>query len=137
MAQDIPVFPPRIVFFDGVCHFCNKSVKRIQKNDRRKRFHYAPLQGETARHLLPGQDPETPSSIIYIRNGKTYYRSTAVLFIALDMDGAWKLFAVLLIVPSFLRDLVYNFVAARRYRWFGRYESCTLPGAEEKAQYLP
>lgn len=137
MTQDIPLFPSRIVFFDGVCHFCNRSVRLIRRNDRRGRFYFAPLQGTTAKMLLAEENQQTPSSIIYRRNGKNHDRSQALLFIAWDMDGLWKLFVVFFLIPPFIRDLVYNWFAARRYRWFGRYESCSIPGPEEQASYLP
>lgn len=137
MNADIPVLPERILFFDGLCHFCNASVQFTQKRDTRKRIFFTPLQGETAALMLPHLDPEKPQSVVYHRKGKTYYKSSAVFRIAQDLDGLWPICNVLLIIPAFLRNLVYDAIARNRYKWFGKRESCKIPTQEEKDQYLP
>lgn len=137
MNADIPVLPERILFFDGLCHFCNASVQFTQKRDAGKRIFFTPLQGETAALLLPHLDPEKPQSVVYHRKGKTYYKTSAALRIAQDLDGLWPIFSVLLLVPSFLRNSIYDVIARNRYAWFGKQESCKIPTKEEKEQYLP
>jgi predicted DCC family thiol-disulfide oxidoreductase YuxK len=64
-------------------------------------------------------------------------RSDAALRIVMRLGGAWKLAAVLLLVPRFLRDGVYTWVARNRYQWFGEHESCRLPSPEERRWFLP
>jgi predicted DCC family thiol-disulfide oxidoreductase YuxK len=128
-----------IVFFDGVCHFCNGTVNILIDNDSRQRLRYAPLQGETYT-LLRQHIPTLPSSIdtvILYHAGKVFMKSTAVLEIARLLGGKWKLALALRIIPRFLRDAVYDVIANYRYQWFGRYESCRLPTHEERALFLP
>lgn len=137
MNADIPELPERILFFDGLCHFCNGSVLFTQIRDPQNRIFYSPLQGETAKLLLPHLDPEKPESVVYRSKGKIYYKSSAALRVAQDLNGLWPILSILLIIPPFLRNWVYDFIAAGRYRWFGKRESCKIPNAEEKKQFMP
>ncbi len=136
MNVDIPQLPERILFFDGLCHFCNGSVQFTQKRDPHKRIFYSPLQGETAKQLLPQLDPGNPESVVYRRKGVTYYKSSAALRIAQDLNGLWPVFSILLLVPAFIRNLVYDLIARNRYAWFGKRDTCKIPNAEEKRQFL-
>ncbi len=137
MTEENSPLPDRLVFFDGICAFCNRSVRFILKRDKRERFFFAPLQGSTAEKILPGQNPEQPESLCYLRKGILYRKSSAALHIALDLDGAWFLLAPFLLIPAPFRDYLYDGFAARRYAWFGKYDSCQLPDAGERARYLP
>lgn len=137
MNTDIPALPDRLVFFDGHCHFCNGSVNFTQKRDKRRRIFYSPLQGSTAARVLPHLDANHPESVVYFRKGKIFYKSSAALMIARDLDGLWPVFSILLLIPAYLRNLVYTYIAKHRYHWFGRRESCKIPEPWEKAYYLP
>lgn len=137
MNTDIPALPERLLFFDGHCHFCNGSVNFVQERDSKQRIFYSPLQGSTAAKMLPHLDPNHPESVVYRRNGKIYYRSSAALMVARDLDGLWPVLTALMIIPPFIRNAVYDFIAKRRYKWFGRSEACKIPNAQERKQYLP
>ncbi|MBI1221446.1 MAG: DUF393 domain-containing protein [Bacteroidetes bacterium] len=136
MNSELPVHPPLILFFDGYCHFCHGSVRFVQYFDWRKRIYFAPLQGETASLQLNISEGTIPESIVYMRNGKTYFKSTAALLVAWDMCTIWSFFAVLLIIPASVRNIFYDWVARNRYAWFGKKEKCTIPTESEKKQYL-
>jgi predicted DCC family thiol-disulfide oxidoreductase YuxK len=114
-----------VILFDGVCNLCNASVQFIIRHDRRGRFRFASLQSETATRIMGGQ-PDA-DSIILIRKGKRYYKSTAALLIAYYLRFPWPLLSVFLIVPAFLRNFIYNVVAKNRYRWFGKKPECMIP----------
>jgi predicted DCC family thiol-disulfide oxidoreductase YuxK len=75
-------------------------------------------------------------TVLYVRNGKVLERSTAVLHILKDLGGPWGLLYGFIIVPPFLRDAVYRWVARNRYAWFGRRESCMLPTPELRARFI-
>lgn len=132
----------RLVLYDGVCGLCDRTVQFLLRVDREQLLRFAPLQGETAaairnRHpQLDGVD-----SIAYVKTASgqedVYVRSTAVLKILKEAGGAWRLLAVFLLVPRAIRDAVYDWVARNRYRWFGRYDNCPLPGAAVRARFLP
>jgi predicted DCC family thiol-disulfide oxidoreductase YuxK len=71
-----------------------------------------------------------------IENDKAYSRSSAALRVLWNLGGAWKLLYAFRILPAFIRDGVYNWVARHRYRWFGKRESCWLPTPELKERFL-
>jgi predicted DCC family thiol-disulfide oxidoreductase YuxK len=123
-----------ILFFDGVCNLCDSSVKFIINNDSQGRIKIAPLQSNLAEMVLP-EKPKFDSLVLF-ENGKVYYKSAAALRIALKLDGLWKVLGVFLIIPYPIRDLVYDFIAQNRYRWFGKKDECMLPTPEVKSRFL-
>ena len=127
-----------IILFDGVCNLCNTSVQFVINRDPNHRFNYAPLQGDTAKDLLansdsPGLDLD---SVVLVEDGKVYDRSTAALRIARKLTGGWPLLYGFIIVPKFIRDGVYNWIAKNRYRWFGKQDSCMIPTPELQSLFL-
>lgn len=127
-----------IVLFDGICNLCNTSINRVLRNDPKDRFRFAPLQSDYAKNLLKSYS--TPidqlSSVVLIENGKIYQRSTAALRIAKQMGAAYPLLYTFIIVPAFLRDLVYDYIARNRYRWWGKRESCMISTVEVQQKFL-
>jgi predicted DCC family thiol-disulfide oxidoreductase YuxK len=121
-----------LVLFDGLCNLCSGTVRFILKRDRRLRFRYAPLDGPTASRILssPGADDGGGESFILYENGRIWRKSTAALRVARKLDGAWPLLYAFIFVPPFMRDAVYDLVAANRYRWFGKKDSCWMPRPE-------
>jgi len=130
---------PILVFFDGVCHLCQGTVKFILKRDRNRRFAFAPLQGETAQAYLDMtvEENTSPESVIVWHQGKKLERAAAIFYILLYLPWPWKLLSVFRFLPSFVSDPLYRFVARNRYRWFGRSASCMMPRPEWKEQFLP
>jgi len=126
----------RIVFFDGVCGLCNSFVNRLMRWDRKHTFYFAALQGNTARSHGLGSGESDPESIVYFSQGKVYTESGAAIRIVADLGGLYGLLRIFLIVPSFIRNGIYRWVARNRYRWFGRKELCRLPTKEERAFFL-
>lgn len=125
-----------IVFFDGVCHLCNRSVRFILKHDPAGKFRFATLQGETAVRLGMGSEDMQPQSIILFDNGRIYRRSGAALRIAGRLSGPARLLWIFLVIPPFIRDAVYNWIANNRYRWFGKSEQCMVPGKEWADRFI-
>ncbi len=129
-------FPKRIVFFDGVCGLCNKTVDFLIRTDRGHKLRFAPLQGYTAKRLLTKIQVENLDTVVYYRDGKYLVSSTAVLRLLLDVGGLWKILSIFLILPAFVRNAVYYFIAKRRYGWFGKSDTCRIPTADEKHLFL-
>ena len=125
-----------IILFDGVCNLCNGAVNFVIKRDPRNVFKFTPLQEKQGVLLLKKHavDARKLDSIVLIENGNVYIKSSAALRIAKKLSGLWPLFFVLLIIPSFIRDGVYDFIAKNRYKWFGKKEQCMIPtpGLREK-----
>ena len=115
-----------IVIFDGDCAFCNKSVMLILKKDRKQNIEVCSNQSEKGKELIQKyQITEViDSTIIYIIEHKVYYRSTAALQISKRLSGLYPILALFLIVPSFLRDAVYDFVAKHRKKIIRKDYSC-------------
>jgi len=127
-----------VILFDGVCNFCNSSVNFIIKRNREKDIRFAALQSEAGKRLLneyrlPAGEME---SIVFIENGNAYQRSSAALRICRRLSGAWPLCYGFILVPRFIRDAVYNWIAANRYKWFGVQEQCMIPTPEIRERFL-
>lgn len=128
-----------VLFFDGVCNLCNSAVQFIIRHDKKGQVHFAALQSEAgmiAREAVLKQYGHVPDSLIFKDKGKYYVSSAAALRVSGYLDGGWKLLKYLLIIPSFMRNAVYRFIARNRYKWFGQQEACMMPTPELKARFL-
>ena len=127
-----------IILFDGVCNLCNSSVQFVIKHDADKKFMFASLQSTAGQLLLKQFDLPLQdfNSFILIENEKVFFKSTAALMVAKHLKGAVKLLYGFIVVPPFIRNGAYNFIAKNRYKWFGKKESCILPTPELKARFL-
>lgn len=127
-----------IVFFDGVCGLCDRTVNRLLKCDKKEVLLFAPLQGETARQVLPAADIQELGSMIFWHQDRAYRQSAAVVRILWTLGGGYRVLAALLwLIPLPLRDWGYRRVAANRYRWFGKHDACRMPTPAERARFLP
>ena len=127
-----------IVLFDGVCHICDGAVRFILKRERAAELKFAPLQSDPGKSLLQqyGYPPGYLDGLILIESNRAHDRSSACLRIAGKLNFPWRLLFPLLIIPKPLRDFIYGNIAAVRYRWFGKKESCSLPHGEDQARFL-
>ncbi len=123
-----------VILFDGVCNLCTGSVQFVIERDARKQFRFASLQSPVGERLLGRR--EDLESVILLQNGRTYRKSGAALRIARRLDGLWPLLGVLLVIPGFLRDAVYDWIGRRRYRMFGKREVCWTPRPELAERFL-
>jgi predicted DCC family thiol-disulfide oxidoreductase YuxK len=132
--------PPRVLFFDGVCVLCNRSVRLAMRLDRDRRFRFAPLQGETAEKLR-ARHPRMPRAIetlVYVEDGeRIFLRSRGAMRAARELPYPWRALSWLAIVPAPITDVLYRVVARLRYRLFGKYDSCRIPTKEERERFLP
>ncbi|MBW1296991.1 thiol-disulfide oxidoreductase DCC family protein [Aquimarina litoralis] len=129
----------KIILFDGVCNLCNGAVNFIIKRDKNDVFRYASLQSEIGKQLAAerGVDTSQLDTILLIEPDEGYYhKSTAALQIAKQLSGGYPLLSVFLILPKFLRDWVYDFIAKNRYKWFGKRDNCVIPTPELKALFI-
>ena len=140
MARDAPgpdTHHP-VVLFDGVCNICNRCVRFIVRRDPHGRFRFAALQSEAGRNLLAahGREPDRLDTMLLIDGGTVFSRSDAALRIARRLAGPARLLSAAAAIPRPLRDWLYDRIASRRYRWFGRKESCMVPGPELAKRFL-
>ena len=127
-----------LVLFDGVCNFCEGSVRFIIDRDPKGLFRFASLQSEAAEEVLRryGRDPEQMSSVILVADGHVQTRSGAALRIARRLRFPWPLLYGFIILPPPLRNLVYDYIARNRYKWFGKKEECMVPTPEIRERFL-
>ncbi|MFT3908913.1 MAG: thiol-disulfide oxidoreductase DCC family protein [Ferruginibacter sp.] len=127
-----------IILFDGICNLCNSSVQYVIKHDPAASFKFASLQSEQGQNLLRQFNLATNdiNSFVLIQDNKAYTRSTAALKVAKQIKGATKLLYGFIIVPAFIRDAVYSFIAHNRYKWFGKRNECMAPTPSLKERFL-
>jgi len=128
-----------VVLFDGVCNLCENTIQWIIRNDPSGHFNFASLQSAAARELLQRfhnkHDPM--GSVLVVIDGKVHRKSQAALQICKRLGGAWPLLYYLLIwVPTSVADKLYDYIGARRYRWFGRKSECWIPSPEIAARFI-
>ena len=128
----------RLLFYDGTCGLCARSVAWCLEHDRRGVLRYAPLQGETYAALDVADKPTALDTVVLFDRGVLLVRSDAVLRAMQLCGGAWgAVAAVGRAVPRPLREAAYRFVAARRLGWFGKADACALATPEQRARFLP
>lgn len=127
-----------IILFDGHCNLCNGVVQFVLKHDKNKRFRFGSLQGESGQQLLRQYNMPTQefNTVIVILNNRIYTHSTAALMLVRNLSGLWPMLYVFILVPVFIRDRIYNWVAQNRYRWFGKKETCWVPRPEYRNRFI-
>lgn len=129
----------KIILFDGVCNLCNSSITYVIDRDKNDTFRFVALQsdlGETIQEYLGIENKSLDTIILYVPDEAYYIKSTAAIKVMREFLGFWKLTQIFLILPSSVRDLVYNYVAKNRYKWYGKQENCRIPTPELKAKFL-
>lgn len=134
MEKNIPL----VILFDGICNLCNATVQFILKRDKDSNFKFASIQGEFGQITLTrfGLAASNPNSFVLLEGEKIYTHSTGALRVFLHLGGVWKILYGFIIVPRFIRDAVYNFIARNRYKWFGKQNTCYLPTADLSNRFL-
>jgi predicted DCC family thiol-disulfide oxidoreductase YuxK len=128
-----------VIYFDGVCNFCNGLVNFVIRHDRKDYFRYAALQSESGKKFcrennLPTDNLET--FYLYM-DGKVYSHSTAGLMLLRKLGWKYSWLYVFIIIPAGIRDfLFYKPIARNRYKWFGKKDQCMIPEEEVKGKFL-
>lgn len=127
-----------VILFDGVCNLCNSSINFVLDRDRQHYFRFGALQSDEGKELLKavGQSPDYLDSIILIEKGKVYRDSDAALHVARKLGGLWPAMYAFIVLPRFIRDAVYKWIAKNRYRWFGKMESCRIPTPDIQSRFI-
>lgn len=125
-----------IIFFDGHCGLCNRLITIFLSLDTKEQFVYSPLQGVTAKEILPAEFVTTLDTFVFFKNGHIYTKSNAAIEAFNTLGGLYSLFYTFKIIPQFIRDAVYDFISKNRISWFGQSESCRMPTQKERARFL-
>ena len=126
----------KVVFYDGDCGFCNRTVQLILKHEKNSELHFCALQSEVTNQFFEHHDQPKPdlSTIVYFDGRNFSTHSTAVLKIATNLKFPVSLVRLGWVVPSLIRNYVYTQIARRRYRIVN--PSCMLPNSEQKHRFL-
>lgn len=126
------------MLIDGVCNLCNGTARFVADREREPVLRFASLQSEFGRSLLRrhGLPVEALESLVLIEDGECFCRSDAALRLCRYLKQPWESGRFFLHIPRFIRDRVYDFIAANRYRWFGRQDQCMLPRADLAPRFL-
>jgi len=126
-----------IVFYDGICGLCNRSVIWLIKHDRKRILRYASLQSGFSKKALQDEGLDiTSGTIVFYDDQKVYTKSAAILKIFRRLGGIYRLAMIFYILPPVLRDAIYDWIARNRYRWFGKYESCPVPDPRNRQLFI-
>jgi predicted DCC family thiol-disulfide oxidoreductase YuxK len=132
-----------LLLYDGVCGLCNRVVQFVLPRDGRRLFDFASLQSETGRTWLArtGHHPNALDTVIVVANYRAasataYTKADAALFVADALGWPWRSAFFLRLVPRPFRNALYEVIARRRYRLFGRYDGCLLPRADQRDRFL-
>ncbi|RZJ34291.1 MAG: DUF393 domain-containing protein [Flavobacterium sp.] len=137
MVQNLPP-GKKIVLFDGVCNLCDNVVQYIIRHDKNDIFRFTAVQSEIGRQIIShvGYDVSQGESVIVYDPGVAYYIKAAAAIEIGKHLGTFNRMTWFRLVPVPLRNIVYDFVARNRYRWFGKKESCMMPTPELKKKFL-
>nr|XP_043626298.1 uncharacterized protein YuxK [Erigeron canadensis] len=121
---------PRVVIFDGVCHLCHRGVKFVIKADKDKKIKFCCLQSKAAEPYMRicGADREDVlRRFLFIEGPYEYHQgSTAALKVLSYLPFPYSALSTLMIVPAPIRDAIYDYIAKRRYDWFGKDTNCLV-----------
>lgn len=126
-----------LVLFDGVCNFCNRMVNFAIRNDRKARLKFASLQSDTGLALRKQYsiDPAA-DTVVLIENGKAYTYARAAIRLCRHLDWPARLLYGFIIVPRFISQPVYKWIARNRYKWFGKKDTCMIPAPGVRNRFL-
>lgn len=137
MRENSGIDNKNILFFDGNCGLCNRSVKFVLRKEKKNELLFSALQSGFAKKTLRSFElKDQLDSMVLLENGKIYTESSAALRITKYLKGLWPLMMAFLIVPPFIRNAVYRYIAKNRITWFGMADYCEMMTPELKKRFL-
>ncbi|WP_421920252.1 thiol-disulfide oxidoreductase DCC family protein [Marinifilum sp.] len=126
-----------VILFDGVCNFCNITVRFVLAYNRKENIHFAPLQSFFAKQLLSKYNLSSDDidTVVFIEHGKAYTKSEAAFQIAHHLIFPWKALYYFKHIPKRISDWAYNLIARNRYSFFGKKNQCMVPKPEWKERF--
>lgn len=132
-----------IILYDGVCGLCQRGVQFVLPRDTGNRFRFAALQSELGQAILRRHGKQVGAlDTFYLVQGaegageRLVARGRAGLSVLAELRFPWPILGLLRVLPDFLLDLGYDFVARRRYAWFGKTDACLLPKPEWREKFI-
>lgn len=129
----------KIILFDGVCNLCDAMLQFVIRHDKKDVFRFVALQSNLGQEIIKYigiQNKNIDSVILYVPGVAYYYKSNAALEIAKELGGFFHFGTLFKIIPTPLRNILYDYIANNRYSWYGKKSSCLIPKPELKAKFL-
>ncbi len=140
MSDYPPLVSPgdRVVLFDGVCKLCGAWARFLIRFDRHHVFKLVAVQSAEGKALLEWlrMPTDTYETMVLLEGRKAYTRSIAFIRVVMRLPFPWPIAAAYWIVPSFIRDWLYDRIALNRYTIFGRHDVCVLPHPDHAQRFL-
>ncbi len=136
MSESNYTYP--VLFFDGVCKFCDSKVNFIIKHDKKQHFRFATLQSDIGKktiEIVNNKKLNTDSVILFYENNY-FINSAAVFYIFKIIGGWWYLLYLGIYLPSFITDFFYKLFAKYRYKLFGKLPVCSVPTSATLHRFL-
>lgn len=130
---------PLLIFYDGPCMLCNFWIQKLCRWDKKDRLQFTSLDSPFARDFFkknPSKQLAVDSIVTWNTEQAYETEAQAVFRILHSLGGLWKFFLLFRLFPSTWTNGLYRFVAARRYRWFGKYDHCPLPEKRYTHKFL-
>ncbi len=129
----------KIILFDGVCNLCDSAVHFVIQHDAKDEFRFVALQSELGQQILKhiGINTVNIDSIILYEPGIVYYyKSSAALEISKSLGGFFLFGTIFRIIPTRIRNYLYDYIAKNRYKWYDKKEQCMIPTEALKFKFL-
>ena len=127
-----------IVIFDGVCNFCNATVRWIIKHDKYNKIKFAAQQSVSGKRILDqfGLSSDELDTVVFIKQDVVYKRSDAFIQICKLLKGFPVYFSIIRFIPRVVRDFFYKLITKYRYNIFGKKDQCMIPTAEIREKFI-
>jgi predicted DCC family thiol-disulfide oxidoreductase YuxK len=128
----------KIILYDGVCNYCNDKVNLIIKNDTNDSFRFVALQSETGQKIVTylGIDKTIDSIILYEPGYAYFIKSEAVFRVVKHLSSSVKLLLLLNFIPTNIKNLIYDYIAKNKYKWYGKNEQCMMPSEDITGKFI-
>ena len=114
-----------VIYYDGICFVCSSVISELIKMDKKNILHFTPLQSKYAKSTIDIKYLENMDSVIVKKNEKIFSKSNAAFEVLKELRSPLRF--IFYFIPTFFADLIYDFIAKRRYIWFGKKEECIFP----------
>ena len=114
-----------VIYYDGICFVCSSAIDALIKMDKNNILYFSPLQSNYAKSSINKEFLNEMDSVIVIKNEKIFSKSYAAFVVLRELRSPLRYLFYL--VPTFFADFIYDFIAKRRYSWFGKKEECIFP----------
>jgi len=128
----------KIILFDGVCNLCNNLINKIIRLDKHDKFLFASLQGKKGKEIIKefNLQEKNIDSIVLYSNKEIKIKSRAVINIIFNINPLFRFIIIFRIIPSFILDIIYDYVSKRRYKWFGKKNKCMIPDKNIQSKFI-